>query len=144
MFDFAWSELAVIILVAALILGPKELPKAMRTVAQFTRKARKMAGEFQGHWNEMVRESELEEVKNAVTRVATTDVKTEVSKFIDPTGEFGRELTDTISQTRTEIETAAKIEPDSAPQTLPAAEPAATTSPATPTNPSNTQLNAAT
>jgi sec-independent protein translocase protein TatB len=119
MIDFSWSEIAVVILVAVMVLGPKELPKAMRTMAQFMRKARKMAGEFQGHINEIVRESELDEVKNAVTRVTTTNVGSEVEKLIDPSGEFKRELDETISSTRNEIESAARLDSPAA-TTLPA------------------------
>jgi len=126
MLDLAWSEIAVIVLVAVLVLGPKELPKAMRTMAQFMRKARKMAGEFQGHFNEMVRESELDEVKNAVTRVTNISVGDEVEKFIDPSGEFKRELDDTVSQTRNAIETAATGEAPAPPAAqAPAPAPAA-------------------
>ena len=111
MLDFAWSELAVIVLVAVLVLGPKELPKAMRSFAQFMKKARKLAGEFQGHLNDMARETELTEVKTAITRVTNTNLGSEVEKFIDPSGEFKRELEDTVSQTRTAIETGAQINP---------------------------------
>ncbi|MBL8629103.1 MAG: twin-arginine translocase subunit TatB [Rhodospirillaceae bacterium] len=130
MFDLAWSEIALIVLVAVVVLGPKELPKAMRTVAQFTRKARKLAGEFQGHWNEMVREAELEEVKSAVTKVTSTvtgtNIGSEVEKLIDPSGEFTRELGDTVAKTKQDIESAARIDAPavSVPTAAPASEPA--------------------
>ncbi len=139
MLDLAWSEIAMIVLVAVVVLGPKELPKAMRTVAQFMRKARKMAGEFQGHWNEMVREAELEEVKTAVTKVTSavtsTNIGSEVEKLIDPSGEFTRELDDTVTKTKQEIESAARIDTPAPTIAPPPAEtetaaPAATTNPA--------------
>ena len=130
MIDFSWSEIAVVILVAVMVLGPKELPKAMSTMAQFMRKARKMAGEFQGHLNEIVRESELDEVKNAVTRVTSTNVGSEVEKLIDPSGEFKRELDETISTARNEIESAARIDsPAVNTPTPPAASPAVSAMP---------------
>ncbi len=129
MFDLGWDEIALIGLVAVMVLGPKELPKAMRAGAQMMRKARKMAGEFQGHWNDMVRESELEEVKNAVTRVATADVGGEVQKLMDPTGEFARELGETVSSTRSEIESATQLDPPPATPAS-AAPPAAQPTPA--------------
>jgi sec-independent protein translocase protein TatB len=131
MIDLAWSELAVIGLVAVLVLGPKELPKAMRTMAQFMRKARKLAGEFQGHFNDMVRESELDEVKNAVTKVTNTNIGSEVEKLIDPSGEFKRELDDTVTQTRAQIESAARIDPPTA-SPAPAPPPAPATPAGTP------------
>ncbi len=92
MFDFAWSELAVIGLVAVVVLGPRELPQAMRAAGRFTRQARKLAGEFQGHVNDLVREAELEEVRNSVQKVASANLGTEVNKLLDPGGNFAAEL----------------------------------------------------
>jgi sec-independent protein translocase protein TatB len=86
MFDFAWSELGLIGLVAVIALGPKELPQAMRALGRFTRQARKLAGEFQGHVNELMREAELEEVKRSVEDVSNTNVGAEIDKMFDPDG----------------------------------------------------------
>ncbi|MDX2144641.1 MAG: Sec-independent protein translocase protein TatB [Rhodospirillaceae bacterium] len=130
MLDLAWSEIAVIGLVAVLILGPKELPKAMRAVAQFMRKARKLAGEFQGHWNDAMRESELDEVKKTVQKISSTNLGSEVEKFIDPSGEFARELDDTIGQTRREIEGATQLNAPAPVAATPAATPATNAPPA--------------
>jgi sec-independent protein translocase protein TatB len=92
MFDFAWSELAIIGLVAVVVLGPKELPQAMRAAGRFSRQARKLASEFQGHVNDLVREAELDEVRNSVQKVASADIGTEVNKMLDPGGDFAAEL----------------------------------------------------
>ena len=149
MLDLAWSEFFVIGLVAVVVLGPKELPKAMKTMAQFTRKARKLAGEFQGHWNDMLREAEVDDVKKAVQQISTVSVGAEVQKLIDPTGEFGKELDDAVGTLKSEVQatvsaadaTAADVglAPAASPAaTLPASEPAVAlvsnpaTSPATP------------
>ncbi|HVI51735.1 MAG TPA: Sec-independent protein translocase protein TatB [Candidatus Sulfotelmatobacter sp.] len=71
MFDIAWSELALIGGVALLVIGPKDLPKVMRTMGQWTRKARLLAGEFQRNLDDMMRESELAEMKKQVQSVST-------------------------------------------------------------------------
>jgi sec-independent protein translocase protein TatB len=92
MFDLAWSELALIGLVAVLVLGPKELPGAMRTVAKMMRKMRGLTSELQGHMNEIVREAELEEVRNSIQKLSTTNLKAEVVKLTDPTGEIASTL----------------------------------------------------
>jgi sec-independent protein translocase protein TatB len=55
MFDFAWSEIALIALVALIAIGPKDMPVAMRAVTGMIKKARRMAAEFQGHVDEMRR-----------------------------------------------------------------------------------------
>ena len=47
MFDIGWSEIAIIVVVALVVLGPKELPNALRMATQWIRYARKMASEFQ-------------------------------------------------------------------------------------------------
>ena len=86
MFDFAWSELGLIGLVAVLALGPKELPQAMRALGRFTRQARKLAGEFQGHVNELMREAEIEEVRQSVEKVTSANVGAEIDKMFDPDG----------------------------------------------------------
>ena len=66
MFDMSWGEIMVIGGVALIVIGPKDLPKALRTVGQMTSKVRRMASEFQGQFNEAMREAELDEVKKEV------------------------------------------------------------------------------
>jgi sec-independent protein translocase protein TatB len=66
MLDVGWSELVIIGVVALVVVGPKELPALLRTVGQWTGKARRMAAEFQGQINETIREAELEDVKKSV------------------------------------------------------------------------------
>ncbi|ADH89186.1 twin-arginine translocation protein, TatB subunit [Ancylobacter novellus DSM 506] len=66
MFDIGWSELLVIGIVALVVIGPKELPRVLRTVGQGIGKLRRMAGEFQGQFNEALREAELSDLKDNV------------------------------------------------------------------------------
>jgi sec-independent protein translocase protein TatB len=63
MLDMSWGEVMVIGAVALIVIGPKDLPRALRTVGQMTGKLRRMAAEFQGQFNEAMREAELDEVK---------------------------------------------------------------------------------
>ncbi len=80
MLDMSWGEIMVIGAVALIVIGPKDLPKALRTVGQVTGKLRRMAAEFQGQFNEAMREAELDEVKkqlqgvnDSVTAVGSTN-----------------------------------------------------------------------
>lgn len=66
MFDLGWSELLLLMVLAIIFVGPKDLPKMMRTVGQAVAKVRAMAREFQSSFDELARETELEELRKEV------------------------------------------------------------------------------
>jgi sec-independent protein translocase protein TatB len=89
MFDIGWSELVVIAVVALIAIGPKELPGVLRMVGQWMGKARKMAAEFQGQFQEAMREAEMadlkktfDEVKEAATGFAGDNIMTSLQKDV--------------------------------------------------------------
>ena len=63
MFDISSSELLLVVLVALLVIGPKDLPKALRVVGKWVGKARGVAAHFRSGFDEMVRQSEIEELE---------------------------------------------------------------------------------
>ncbi|MCS0505296.1 Sec-independent protein translocase protein TatB [Ancylobacter mangrovi] len=67
MLDIGWSELLVVAIIALVVIGPKELPRVLRTLGQSVAKLRRMAGEFQGQFNEALREAELSDLKDSVS-----------------------------------------------------------------------------
>jgi sec-independent protein translocase protein TatB len=69
MFDIGWSEFVLIAVVALIAIGPKELPGVLRMVGQWIRKARKMAAEFQGQFQEAMREAEMDDLKQSFDEV---------------------------------------------------------------------------
>jgi sec-independent protein translocase protein TatB len=73
MFDIGWTELVLIAVVAIVVIGPKDLPRAMRAVGKWSGKMRRMAREFQNQFNEAIRESELDEVRKEVASIARID-----------------------------------------------------------------------
>ena len=89
MFDIGWSELVVIAVVALIAIGPKELPGVLRMVGQWMGKARKMAAEFQGQFQEAMREAEMadlkksfDEVKDAATGFTSGNIMTSLQKDV--------------------------------------------------------------
>jgi sec-independent protein translocase protein TatB len=96
MFDIGWSELVVIAVVALIAIGPKELPGVLRMVGQWMGKARKMAAEFQGQFQEAMREAEMadlkksfDEVKEAATGIAGGNVMTSLQKDVGDALQIG-------------------------------------------------------
>jgi sec-independent protein translocase protein TatB len=99
MFDIGWGELVVIGIVALIAIGPKELPTVLRTLGQYMGKVRRMASEFQGQFQEAMREAELAELKKQAE-----DLKSSVSDLGKSVSELGN--LDPLADTRKQIENA--------------------------------------
>ena len=96
MFGIESSEFLIIAVVALIAIGPKDLPAALRTAGRWVRKARLLTREFQHSVDEMIRQAELEELRDQAKKLAETDLKTELEKTIDPQGELQRQITSTL------------------------------------------------
>ena len=100
MFDIGWSEMLIIGVVALVVIGPKELPGALKTFAYWMKQARKLAREFQSGVDDMIRQAELDEAKQAVED-ARRKINSDIENAIDPTGEVKQALSDTGIRTPT-------------------------------------------
>jgi sec-independent protein translocase protein TatB len=143
MFDIGWSEFAVIAVVALIAIGPKELPGVLRMVGQWVAKARKMAGEFQGQFQEAMREAEMadlkksfDEVKEAASGFTSGSVMTSLEKdvsaalAIDDKPAASVETTPALDSPSALTEPAASAPLDITPQSEPASATPDTHSPA--------------
>jgi sec-independent protein translocase protein TatB len=74
------------------VIGPKDLPKALKTVGIWVRKAREISGEFRSSVDQMVREAELDEVRQQVKKAAELDLDKEFRETVDPTGSLAESL----------------------------------------------------
>jgi sec-independent protein translocase protein TatB len=90
MFDIGWGELVVIGIVALIAIGPKELPTVLRTLGQYMGKIRRMAADFQGQFQEAMREAEMadlkkqaEDLKSSVSDIASFDPMASTQKEIE-------------------------------------------------------------
>ena len=127
MFEIGWTELVLIAVVAIVVIGPKDLPRVMRLIGQWTGKMKRMAREFQGQFNEALREAELEDVKKGVEAIGK----------IDPMAGVRKELASVESSVRN-LDKPAAPAPASPPApagTAPLAAPAAPAVPAAPAEP---------
>ena len=84
MLDIGWSELLVIAIVAVVVVGPKDLPRLMRTVGRYTSRARGLAREFRASFEELGRETELEEINREMERIRREDPVRQRTNAIAP------------------------------------------------------------
>lgn len=98
MFELDWGKLVVIGIVALIVIGPKELPTVLRTLAQYMAKVRRMAAEFQGQFKEALREAEVADLKKTAD-----DLSSSVTDFTN---------FDPMAGTQKEMERAFNPEPE--------------------------------
>jgi sec-independent protein translocase protein TatB len=124
MFDIGWSELVVIAVVALIAIGPKELPGVLRMVGQWMGKARRMAAEFQGQFQEAMREAEMadikksfDEVKEAATGITSGNIMTSLQKDVSDSLQIGDIDKPAETQDATDAMATPAIEPPVTPTT---------------------------
>ncbi len=88
MFDIGWQELFIVAVLGIIIIGPKDLPRAIRAVSRLVRTARNLARDFQDGLDDVIREAELDDIKEQVEKVSRFDVAREIENAIDPTGDL--------------------------------------------------------
>ena len=84
MFDIGWTEMLVIAVVMIVVVGPKDLPRMLRTFGKTTAKLRAMAGDFQKQFNEALKEAELDDVKKSVDELRSLNPANEIRKQLNP------------------------------------------------------------
>ena len=96
MFNLGWGELVVIGIVALIAIGPKELPTVLRTLGQWMGKVRRMANEFQGQFQEALREAEFADLKKHAD-----DISSSVAEFstIDPLADVQKDVERAFEET---------------------------------------------
>lgn len=117
MFGIDSPELLVIAIVALVVIGPKELPNMLRGWGKWMAQMRGMASEFRGHVDEMVRQSELDEVKKQLESGSGLDLQA-----LDPTKQIKSAIQEGMAEGEKAIAEAKSTfdnplaEPESAPQ----------------------------
>jgi len=122
MFGFSWSEILIIGVVALVLIGPNDLPRAMKTAAKWMSAGRKLAREFQGHVDDLVREAELDELREQARKLAMQPLSSHLESMVDPNREIAQAIAaaqDSVSaQTSPEIATTELPAPVEAPPTV--------------------------
>src|SRR5260370_34625702 len=92
LFDIGWPELMLIGIVARVVSGAKDLPRALRVAGCWVRKARTLSREFQSSIDQMIREAELEEIRQDLKKATEFDIEKEFKDTVDPTGELAESI----------------------------------------------------
>lgn len=92
LFDIGWPELLLIGVVALVVIGPKDLPRALRVAGYWVRKARTLSREFQGSVEQMIREAELDEMRQELKKATEFDIHKEFEKTVDPDGSLAESI----------------------------------------------------
>jgi sec-independent protein translocase protein TatB len=92
LFDIGWPELLLIGVVALVVIGPKDLPRALRVAGFWVRKARTLSREFQSSVDQMIREAELDEIRQDLKKATEFDIEKEIKQTVDPTGELAESV----------------------------------------------------
>ena len=114
MFDIGWTEMLVIAIVMIVVVGPKDLPKMLRTFGRTTAKMRSMAGDFRKQFDDAMREAELEEVKSTIDSVRKMNPAADVKKALNPMEKAAADVRAGLEKT---------LKPSPPPQASPVAQP---------------------
>ncbi len=99
MFDIGWTEMMVLAVIAVVVVGPKDLPKIIRTVGKWVGKARSMAREFQSSLDDIAKEAELDDIKKQIDKAGADFEK--AAQDTAEQADFGRELEHTVDPSGT-------------------------------------------
>ncbi len=94
MFGFDGPEIAVIAVVALICIGPKDMPVAIRAITGAIKKMRRMAGEFQGHVDDMLKQADLHEVSDTLRDLRGLNMRGAITRAVDPDGSIMRGFSD--------------------------------------------------
>ncbi len=116
MLDIGWSELLILGALALVVVGPKELPRLMRTVGQWVNRARTMARDFQRGMEDVAREADIQELAEARKMMDDVrSIKTETQKGIANPGSWAKDaVTEAVAEEGPEVKAAAPAPAESA------------------------------
>src|SRR5690606_29430717 len=118
MLELGWSEILVIAIVLIVVVGPKDLPRVLRSFGRTTAKLRSMAADFRRQFDDALKEAELDEVKTLVDDVRKLDPRNEIRKHLSPLEQATKDI-------KSGLDEAARSMPSPTPSTSTAAQEAA-------------------
>ena len=100
MLSFGWSEIALVVVIIIIVIGPKEIPNLLKQLGSFSKSLKKLSREFKKSLSDLAEEGNLHEIKDSIKTIS------EVKKSLDPTKELKEEINsikETVTFTDKEI-----------------------------------------
>jgi sec-independent protein translocase protein TatB len=129
MLDLGWGEILVIAIVLILVVGPKDLPRVLRTFGRTMTKLRSMAGEFRSQFDEALKEAELDDVRKTVNDARSLNPARELRDALNPLKQAGDDLRSDINKAMRDKPTVAQKDPSAPAPGSDAANPAPASTP---------------
>ena len=98
MLSFGWSEIALVIVIVIVVVGPKEIPNLLKQLGPFSKALKKTSRQFKNSLNELAEEGDLKEVKKSLSDI------NQIKKNLDPTNEIKKNLKEEISSLKETVE----------------------------------------
>ena len=98
MFSFGWSEIALVVVIVVIVVGPKEIPKLLKQLGNISKSIKKVSREFKKSLNDLAEEGDLKDVKESLTEIKN------LKKNLDPTKELNKEFKEEISSIKETID----------------------------------------
>ena len=83
--QFGFFELVLVAVIALIVVGPKDLPKLMRSAGQLVAKARRLAGEFTAAFDQMAREAEMEDLRKEIEDLKKNNPVADAKRAVEET-----------------------------------------------------------
>lgn len=88
MFDLGWSEMMVILVIAIVVVGPRDLPKAVASISRYIRKARAMARDFQSGMDQLAKDTEFDDIQKDLKKATDFDIKGQLENAMEGGDDF--------------------------------------------------------
>ena len=104
MLSFGWSEIALVIVVVIIVVGPKEIPNLLRQLGSLSKSLKKASRQFKNSLNELAEENDLKDVKKSISDFKnikkdldpTVNFKDEIDSIKDTVGSLDKDIKDTV------------------------------------------------
>ena len=107
MLSFGWSEIALVVVIVIIVIGPKEIPNLLRQLGKFSKSVKKISREFKNSINDLAEEGDIKDIKKSISKIKNIkndlDLSKELKKEINSINEVAGAIKDNIKDIDSDI-----------------------------------------